>query len=96
MLSKRHSIVGTPHFMSPEVLDGASHDQKSDIWSVGIMSIELAEGEPPYSAEHVLRVRVRAKLGNIYLADMLIIFSLGDEVVVHRASAAAEGPGELV
>ena len=57
MLSKRNSIVGTPLFMSPETLDGAKPDSKSDIWSVGIMAIELAEGEPPYAAEHVLRVR---------------------------------------
>lgn len=57
MLSKRASVVGTPLFMSPETLDGATPDAKSDIWSLGIMAIELAEGEPPYSAEHVLRVR---------------------------------------
>lgn len=57
IVSKRHSIVGTPLFMSPETLDGASPSMKSDVWSVGIMAIELAEGQPPYASEHVLRVR---------------------------------------
>lgn len=56
--SKAKTVVGTPLFMSPEVLDGATHDSKTDIWSVGIMCIELAEGQPPYATEHVLRVRV--------------------------------------
>eukprot|EP00013_Stygamoeba_regulata_P001487 CAMPEP_0177632248 /NCGR_PEP_ID=MMETSP0447-20121125/2186_1 /TAXON_ID=0 /ORGANISM="Stygamoeba regulata, Strain BSH-02190019" /LENGTH=520 /DNA_ID=CAMNT_0019133795 /DNA_START=116 /DNA_END=1678 /DNA_ORIENTATION=- len=49
------TTVGTPLWMSPEVLSGNPYNSKADIWSIGITCLEMGEGEAPYKEESLMR-----------------------------------------
>ena len=47
-----YSRVGTPLYMSPEVLEGSGYDTKSDVWSLGCIAYELWALKSPFRKEN--------------------------------------------
>ena len=58
----RGLVMGTPHYLSPEIASGKEGDHRSDLYSLGIMAYRLLTGATPFATTQGLSVLLRRKL----------------------------------
>ncbi|XP_053553879.1 serine/threonine-protein kinase PAK 6 [Bombina bombina] len=97
---KRKSLVGTPYWMAPEVIMRSSYGTEVDIWSLGIMVIEMVDGEPPYFSDSPVQAMKRLrdspppKLRNSHKASPILRDFL-ERMLVRESSERATAPALL-
>ena len=58
-LTRTGHLVGTPHYMAPEVIRGEQIDARSDLYSLAIMMYEMLSGSLPYDGDNPMNVLFR-------------------------------------
>lgn len=56
-----HSLVGTPNYIAPEVLERSGYTQLCDWWSVGVILYEMLVGQPPFLANTAVETQQKVK-----------------------------------
>ena len=59
-MDKARTVVGTPYYLSPEIVDNKPYNFKSDVWSLGVLLYELCTLKPPFDASsfHFLALKI--------------------------------------
>ena len=55
--SKRTTVCGTPIYLAPEIILNRGHDEKVDIWCIGVLMFELMTGSSPFQGSDVRTVK---------------------------------------
>lgn len=51
LFPRRSTLCGTLDYLPPEMIEGRTHDEKVDLWSLGVLCYEFLVGKPPFEAD---------------------------------------------
>lgn len=63
------TLCGSPMYMAPEIMNHKVYDNKSDLWSVGVIMYELLFGTTPYHAKNLIQLMKKIKKKDVHIPD---------------------------
>ncbi|CEO95632.1 unnamed protein product (mitochondrion) [Plasmodiophora brassicae] len=63
-MDQAKTLVGTPYYLSPEMVNGLPYDSKTDMWSLGVVLYEMLTLEHPFNADNLQMLALRIIQGN--------------------------------
>ena len=81
-LDNARTMIGTPYYLSPEIVDNHPYNFKSDIWALGVILYELCTSKPPFDAASIPQLALKITKGQynpipqIYSKELKYLISL--------------------
>lgn len=77
--SIRSTYCGTPDYLAPEMILGQGHNEKLDIWSLGILAYELLSGDAPFTP----KVKDRKEKMKMLESNIVVLFLSSERQILH-------------
>ena len=66
-MDKANTFIGTPYYLSPEIIGSKPYSFASDIWSLGVILYEMCALKPPFNAQNLAALGMKITKG-VYAA----------------------------
>lgn len=93
VLTRPGQLIGTPHYLAPEVITGGSAEPVSDVYALGCVAYACLVGEPPFPRNNVFEVTI-AHLEDEPPDPATLGIELGASVSIALRTALAKTPSE--
>ena len=62
--SNAMTVIGTPYYFSPEIINGEAYNYKTDIWSLGVVLYEMCNLKLPFDSNNIAQLSIKILRGN--------------------------------